>query len=412
MKFITYITLLFVFSTHAQMGIDYGQIRPIINDSNALSIETYANGHYESTVFSNEFFDKLQLGGYIDNELKDNSLNRAMKHNFVGGEGKTGILFTNRRIKLIKDFGIYGEFSTYNSGGAEFSKDLYQFSFYGNQSLAGDTIYLQQTSFHSRSFQKFSFGIVNENFTIGLGINNFSKSNYTNVEAGYIFTDSAITEISLDINGLLYESSSTRQIFQNGLGLGLDFEYRVPVSEFSDDSTDTRIGIVVGIKNLGINFLSKNNSLTDLDTSYQFNGVEINRLNDVTTSISNGTGSLDSIEFRKSYSKGSRLLPFQIYFYKPIIYGKKWQPIYGFRYLIQSNYRAYLYLGGSFVKNEKFNASSYVSYGGFGKFQWGLAINKNFKCFSLGIGTNNLLGLISKNQLGKAGAVSLKYLFK
>ena len=59
------------------------------------------------------------------------------------------------------------------------------------------------------------------------------------------------------------------------------------------------------------------------------------------------------------------------------------------------------------------NISSYLGYGGYSNLQFGLAINKRFKNNLLvELNSNNLLGVFSGEQYGKAAGISLKYNFK
>lgn len=383
-------------------------------DSSGISISTYGRGYYGSNMLTNEFIDVFRLGGYIDSELKDRSFSKANDMNIAGGEGIYGIKFINKNHKLFGNWGYYGELSSYSSGAIQFSKDLYELTFYGNQNLLGDSVFLQQTSFHSREYKKLGFGIINEQFSIGLGIMNFNNNFSGIMQGGYVYTDNAVDEIRMEVNGTVDQSASNRnnQYGHSGFGVGVDFEYKVPKSEFTGDSTQTDVELIVGVKNIGFFVSDKQNVHYHIDTNVVYTGIQVGSISEFSSSFTNNDQVPDSLNITGTDKKISGLLPFEVYFYKPLSKAKKAQPIYGFRYIIQSNYRAFFYLGGSFTNSKKLNLSTYISYGGYNKLLWGLSLHKEFKRLSFGIGSSNLIGLFSPEQFGKGASINLKYNLK
>ena len=372
----------------------------------------YANGNYGSSIFDNEFIDIFRFGGFIDNEMKDEALSNSKKINYFGGEGSFGISFSDPIHKLFGDWGYYVDISSNISGAVQFTDDLYELAFYGNKSNAGDTSFIGQTGFHSRIFKKFAAGIDNNKLKIGLSFLSFSNYNQGLVQSGYSFTDSLGSSISLDINGSQVQSNNVLK--HVGSGFALDFEYRLSQELTAKDSSHSKENIIIiGIKNIGIYVSQKNSILTDVDTTYNYSGFDVSSISSFGNSIINQQELTDSIRLISDTTRIVGLLPFEIYFYKPPTYLKKWEIIYGFRYKIQSSYRAFLYFGGNLHLSKKMNISSYLGYGGYSNLQLGLALNKRFKNNLLvEINSNNLLGVFSKTHYGKAAGVSLKYNFK
>ena len=381
-------------------------------DTNSMVLNIYGNGNYGSSIFNNEFIDIFRLGGFIDNDMKDGALSNSKRINFLGGEGSFGISFSDPIHKLFGNWGYYIDISSNKSAGLQFTDDLYELAFYGNKGTAGDTSYIGQTGFHTRSFKKFAGGIDNNKLKIGLSFLSFSNYNQGLVQNGYTYTDSLGSNISLDINGSQFQSNNLLK--QVGSGFSLDFEYRLSQELLSKDSSHSKATtVIIGIKNVGIYVSRKNTVLTEVDTTYNYNGFEVSSISDFGNSIINQQELTDSVRIISDTTRIVGMLPFELYFYKPPTYLKKWEIIYGFRYKIQSSYRAYLYLGGNLHLANDMNISSYLGYGGYSKLQFGLAINKRFKNNLLfEINSNNLLGVFSKKQYGKAAGVSLKYNFK
>ena len=381
-------------------------------DTNSLVLNVYANGNYGSSMFNNEFIDIFRFGGFIDNKMKDVALSNSKRVNYVGGEGSFGVSFSNPVYKLFGDWGYYIDISSNTSGAVQFTDDLYELAFYGNKSNAGDTSFIGQTGFHSRNFNKFVAGIDNNKLKIGLSFLSFSNYNQGLVQSGSAFTDSLGSNISLDINGSQIRSNNVLK--HVGSGFALDFEYRLSQELMAKDSSHSKeTSIIIGIKNIGIYVSRKNSVLTAVDTTYNYSGFDVSSISSFGNSIINQQDLTDSVRPLSDTTQFIGLLPFEIYFYKPAAYMKKCEVIYGFRYKIQSSYRAFLYFGSNLQLTKKMNISSYLAYGGYSKLQLGLALNKRFKNNLLvEINSNNLLGIFSKQQYGKAAGISLKYNFR
>ena len=214
------------------------------------------------------------------------------------------------------------------------------------------------------------------------------------------------------INGS--QIQSTNILKQVGSGFALDFEYRISQELIAKDSSDSKMTtVIVGIKNIGMYVSRKNSVVTTVDSTYNYNGFNVSSISSFGNSIINQQELNDSIRIISDTTRFVGLLPFEIYFYKPPTYLKKWEIIYGFRYKIQSSYRAFLYFGGNLHLTSKMNISSYLGFGGYSNLQFGLAINKRFKNNLLvELNSNNLLGVFSREQYGKAVGISLKYNFK
>ena len=197
MRIIITILILVNIQSYSQSIMDDIVFSPV--DSGNIEVSTYARGYYGSSLFTNEFIDKFRHGGYISSDLKDETLNRSQNFNFFGGEGIYGIKFSNTKNKLFNDWGYYGDISSYSSGSVQFSKDLFELAFYGNQNLIGDTIQLNQTAFHTRNYLKLAFGITNEQLSIGVGIQNISSYIFGAINNGFVYTDQNIDEIKMEV---------------------------------------------------------------------------------------------------------------------------------------------------------------------------------------------------------------------
>ncbi len=375
--------------------------------------EVYGEGFYGSNVFSNEFINKFRFGGFIDEDLKTKGLDRARDVNFFGGEANYGFHYSSPKTHLYKDWGYYAGMESSTSGGVQFTKDLYQLIFFGNQGLQGDSVQLQQTGLHQRSFRKMSFGLNKSNsMKFGLSFLTFSQEMMGMIQNGYIYTADSGAYLEMDVFGEFSRSNQNRTGYfqQAGTGIGIDFEYTIPLGDSSSIANHTADNyLVFGIKNLGIYFSDTQTQVTHLDSLFHYNGFEINSLEDLSGSIIGSTTLQDTLSIAPETKRITGLLPFEIYLYKPALQNKKLQSIYGFRYRSSSNYRPQFYFGGCLKSGDKTTLSSYISYGGYTNFQWGVALMKRYEKMDIGLNCNNIPGIFSVNQYGKALGISVSY---
>ena len=53
--------------------------------------------------------------------------------------------------------------------------------------------------------------------------------------------------------------------------------------------------------------------------------------------------------------------------------------------------------------------STYLNFGGFTRFQWGMSWRKDWGKFQMGIVTNNLVGFITREAYGQSLGLTLNY---
>ena len=87
--------------------------------------------------------------------------------------------------------------------------------------------------------------------------------------------------------------------------------------------------------------------------------------------------------------------------------------IFGFKSIITSDYKPYLFVGAYYSPNQKFGISSRLAYGGFGGFKVGLNANYWVKDkFEVAMGTYDLVGFASaKYGFGKSFNFSTRIKF-
>lgn len=408
MKEIYYIVFMFLSLNTFSQQLGNNSLYTAASDSSISFLNVTATGYYGSSVFNNQMLDKFIYGGFVDEELKNKALKKAKRLNYLGAELGAEIYYTDTKNKLFKDWGYYVGLSYHYDLGTQFSKDAYQLVFYGNKILENQEAKLAPSAFYLRDFNQFSFGLnKNNQFKVGLTLSSFNNNTGAEITEGSFYTDTNGNYLSVDIQGEYYAvdtNSSVRFLSNNAMGVGVDFETSFALKENNEGQK-----IILGVKNIGV-LVQQNTYQVSANTSYSYNGVEINSLKNIGEGLLSANSLQDSLGIETKTENRTSLLPFEIYFFQLPSYKKRVELIYGFRFKYESAYNAFLYAGGNVKLNNQFSASTFVSHGGYSNFQWGLSTQAHFKKMYLGVNTNNILGFVSKKAFGKSLGINLTYL--
>ena len=88
---------------------------------------------------------------------------------------------------------------------------------------------------------------------------------------------------------------------------------------------------------------------------------------------------------------------------------KKIQSFYGLRLYPTLIYSPFVYAGIDYHPSKWINIGASASYGGFGKFKGGLYSSIRFNNYSIGFGTENIVGFFSKKAMGESILIKLRW---
>lgn len=366
-------------------------------------------GYYGSTALDNETTSLFNNGGFYSPSLKLETQKRLRNYNYLGAEYSNKLEYTDSGSELIAGMGHYVNIESAGSQGLIFSKDLFNIIFEGNGNYVGDTAWLSRTEYSGYGYQKIGFGIANKGkFKAGLGILNFTNYRSGILDKSYLYTSPAADSIFLEAEGRFKNGTGS----STGIGIGIDFE--IVSNLLSTDSiVSSSRGFVLGARNLGVYIGNSNTQHYRMDTSYSFTGFEVNSLTDIQAELFASEKLTDTLLPNAESKRHFELLPAEVYFYSPADpIGKKLQVIYGFRYRIKSATQAMVTFGINYRASEQLQLNTYLIGGGFNYVQWGVSLDKKFNQVNLGLGFNNMIGLLSKEGYGKSASLTLKYTFK
>jgi hypothetical protein len=349
-------------------------------------------------------------GGFFNDNLKQESLNRLSSLNYFGGEYGVSMKYNNPLSTLFDDAGFYVSYEMGGSAGISFTEDMFKVIFQGNSEFIGDTAKLGPMEIDVYKFKKIAFGLnQNDRIKFGIGLLSFDTWQKAKINTGNLVLDENSDSITLDLDGRFRNSANLNSMA--GFGVGIDLEVIFPL-EGKNDSID-KTKLVAGIKNLGLFISGKNMISYDLNQAYSFSGFDISSISDFQSSILSTTELQDSLVPTGVVDRIVDLMPFELYFYAPSRPdGKKLQLVYGFRYRYASGSLPQAYIGGDWRPNEKTIFSNYLHVGGYAMFQWGMSLKKSFGKVRVGLTTNNLHGFFTKEAYSQSLGLTMSYVIK
>ncbi len=392
-------------------GISFSQqFLPIQHDSSSIYNELIVSGNVElsSTSIQNQLFRKLIYGGEISSDQINTSLSKHLSMNRLGVDLNSEIEFRNFKSTVFKNsrWGYLIKGGYYAIGGVNYSKDIFGLVFNGNQNYLGTTVDISGSHFSFSTFQKIGFGVIDKKSKSSISLNYINASDYQGafIQKGTMDLNVDGTLVKLDIKGS-YRSTQGFN-FNKGIGVGLDIDYRFMI-------------VRNGVKNSTFQFIAKNMGFVNysaglqtyhMDSSITFDGFKLNQLYGNQSIFNDSVSYIDSLHIQKSVEKKVLFLPGFLQFGKIINedYSSKWNYFYGIRLYPTLAYTPMLYLGGQWKPNSKVEIGSQASLGGFSRFRMGVYSNFNLSNWAIGIGSQDIIGMISNKGYGQSLLIRLR----
>jgi hypothetical protein len=393
-KIIFYLSFIGIYNAHAQ------ELNPVFDDTifdgNRLIISSF--NYYASNFATNELMDKFIFGGEITTDMKDRVSNKLGRNNSIGGEVEQKFEHFNADLLPFKKdkFGLIISLSDNHLISGNVSKDLFNTVFYGNANALNDTLDFGFSHVLYQHYLKLGVGIYNKSTLSSLTLNYVSGSRGFEGRLNDTWMYNTVDSISFMLQGAGFRTDSSKGYWGfQGSGIALDLNYN-----FQFDSRNGYNQMVnLKISNIGIMAWNTNTYHYAVDSLNNYQGFNvhdfINR-GDADAKVYNFN---DTLGITSRQGKQIGALPIEFSLQKvPLRHSlQKLQYLAGFKTILTADYFPYLYGGLYYMPNPYFAASTRVSYGGFGGFQWGLNLNlwlKNKVYF--GLGSFDLIGLASK----------------
>jgi len=383
------------------------------NDSNFLRSELFIKS--SSSSLKNEFIQQYQLNRFLTNNIKENALDGLNNNNLYGWESNGKLAYFN----LSGDFNYSIHLNHKTLRKAYFTKDLFKLILFGNNYLRGQNAQIAPLNYQDLQYSELGFTWYSNqqkgkswrffggiNFIKGLRNNNIEITNSN------LFTSQSGDSINLSANVDRQEAGAGSREFYQFNGIGASLKGGVFWSHPSKERE-----VLLQFSDLGIINWQQNPIKLTLDTSVNFEGVDLNNFGSSIDRIRNFSDSLINRIVEDGSKKAyTTFLPFSVnlhlkeqvnFWSNTYIHGK-------ISYLNTKYYIPYfqVYLEKHAIP-QKLWLQAGLNYGGFGAYglrlQGTYHINKNWR---LKLGTENLIGLILPSRTNAlSGLAKLDYSF-
>ncbi|HRG02345.1 MAG TPA: DUF5723 family protein [Bacteroidia bacterium] len=378
------------------------------------------NGEYElgSNGIYNALLNKFIYGGYIDKKTKDASNDHMKNLNVMGANMNYDIsTFFGRNSKYSYLIGFKDQ-QIFNSS---FTKDFYQLLFYGNRPYLNETKNLSGSSINSLRFQELKLGFIwhkiDTTAKVGVSVSILKGQQLFYIKAkegSSLYTNSDGTELVFNSDFVMALSDTTNRknpFAYTGIGASADIFFETPYK--------SRIGkgsvLTVNANNIGFLHWFDNSVQYSSDSTFKFDGYHINNLLDLKDSTLASINRDSIIRTTTNAHKESFNvnIPTNLLIINKIRFTNKFVLGTGFRYLFNSNFKPYFFTDAEYQITSKITGSLHLAYGGYSRFNVGLAFSYTSSSWFFKIGSNSLQGYISpSNTYGQGAFVSIAKKFK
>ncbi len=367
-------------------------------DEEKSVLQINSMNYYASNRYNNALTDKFLFGGTITTDIKDRALNRLGSLNSLGGQAEQELLFYTPAFSPIGDerYGFMVEISDHHLLSTHMASDLFQTLMYGNAGTLGDTMDFGFTHAQYLHYQKVGIGIYEKSTMSSTRLNYVLGSRAFEGRLSNSWMLSQTDTISLQLQGAGYQTDRfSPYIGLQGSGVSVDLNYN-----FKFETKNGREQILnLQVNNLG--FIYWNQSTIDygVDSLVRYTGFDVQDFMNQPEGAENNYNFQDTLGIERARGNVLKALPIEFSIQKlPMRESdKKLQFIGGFKTLLTSDYFPYFYGGAYYAVSDAFTGSTRLSYGGFGRLQWGLNLNywAGDKA-RISLGTFDMIGFISK----------------
>ena len=375
---------------------------PVQMDTNVYEHEIIVTGitDYSSSSLQTEFVRKLYLGGFIDDDLKQRVFAAHGTSNLIGMDLSGGVEYRNYKSNVFGNerigFLVRSEVSSLLS--ANYTKDAFGLVFYGNEIFKGDTAQLNNIEYNALQYSKVGIGLVDKKRKSTVSLNYYNISNYSELylRRGELRSSADGKEVEADLVGHFESTSGSK--FNKGFGIGVDFDYRLPLTWFNGE----KVFFSCLVKNLGVMSIQNVNRYT-VDSTYTLDGFSLNELV-AYSNLSSEQAVLDTLGIVQETKTVTRMLPGFIQFGKIVQsqFPRKVQSFFGVRMYTSLNYNPLFYVGGQYKVTNSLKFALQGSYGGFTGFRAGAYVQFDHKDLHIGLGCEDLYGTIVPTGYGES----------
>ncbi len=357
-----------------------------------------------------KFFNTFYRGNFIDADLKESVFKNTKDKNRLGFDLNYGLWYVhNPDSASMKTTSWFVSFRNRTHADATFQGDLFKTYFAGNKQFAGQTATLGETRFNFLSYRQLQLGMSfladkgDSKVRFGAALSFLKGERNLNLflKKADVFTDADGQFIDVNMAMDIRNSDNSNKKFFDMKGYGAALDLFLGIEK-------QKSIIRFELSDFGFIDWSQNAQSTHNDTTIHFQGLSIDNLFAIGDSLVNSLNA-DSIKTNMGFVTEkisySTPLPSMIHFAYTHKTKENLMISAGFAYRMAANYSPYVYVGTEHKFKNNFNINTRFAWGGYGTYNIGLGLSKQFgKGFKINLGTNNLEGLLITKAANGVGA--------
>jgi hypothetical protein len=378
------------------------------------------NADYDagSNGIQNAMINKLLFGGHIDKKMKDAALKNMHGYNQAGINLNYDVsVFFGKK----KDYDFLIGFKNQEILNATYTRDFYELLFYGNKPFLDKTANFSGTNINALRFQEVKFGVilhkVDSTAKIGLSVSFLKGEQLFYVKANKnssLYTNSDGTELifNSNFNMALSDTSTKKDVLSfNGIGASADIFFETPYK----GAIGRQSVLTVNANNIGFIHWGPRSIQYSSDSVIKFDGYHINNIADLKDSTLQKINT-DSALRQITNARQERFntnIPTNLIIINKIYFSRSFSFLTGFRYIFHANYKPYVFMEPEFIIANRLTVGVHFGYGGYTRFNCGLALMYNNKNWFIRLGSNSLQGyIVPKTSYGQGVYFSIAKKFR
>lgn len=377
----------------------FAQLRHPIhsNDKSGYSIGTYGRYQVATNAISSELIWQAFQGKALQRSTRDAVSNRLSEYNSVGVDLDYGLYACF--IPDSNKFGWYLNIADRTHANAKYPRDLFNLIMFGNADFAGKTADLSDIKAQFFTYKQYEVGLLKSvdsesgKWQMGVGVSLLTGNRNLNIDmaSASLFTHEDGEFVDAALQGEIQSSSLTSFQYFDANGLGMSTSLSVAYE-------NETFGLRLDADDLGFIRWSQQLQRTVIDTSFRFEGAELNLFSNDGASFGqiSADSAFNGIATTSEANAYSTVLPGRIRLEGHYQLNEKKLRLYaGLQYRIAARYLPYGYVGVSSPLPHGFYLDGRFAYGGFGSWHLGFEVRKMFSdVIQIRLGTNNLEGYV------------------
>ena len=339
------------------------------------------------------------LKGFITNVMKDRVSKHLEDRNRLGGEFTTEMYFRHKSDSMFgsKNWSWFTGIKNIDHVNAVYSRDLFELYFRGNKNYAGKKADFSGFNYLLLKYQQVQFGLsklfMNDSVTCefggAIGFNAGQQLQRIQSEKSDLFTEETGEYLDVNANVELHTSDSLHKDFGsfNGFGMSTDLFFR--------ETFNKKLFFFIRISNLGFILWNSRSAEIKADTSFRFEGIEVNDLfsfaDSVKSTIAVDSSFVQPFLTNRKYHTYTLFLPAKIELsYKQLVGHEHMRAGLGMIYFLHADYLPQLHMDFDYSWNKNMFTIN-LTFGGYAPFGAGIFYEHHFNHgYMLKCGSNSI----------------------